>query len=98
MRPFSYITLLSTNYIRFEANTEAVVDTFTPSFGPTTGGSITATPGTILNLTSWRASVGSNTVAVVSGGITRWTVDKRWVGIGVALCAGMTGGAWLALA
>ena len=64
----------------------------------TTFWSITASPGTILNFSSWRASVGSNTVAVVSGGITRWTVDKRWVGIGVTLCAGMTGGAWLALA
>ncbi|TBU41344.1 hypothetical protein BD309DRAFT_1082157 [Dichomitus squalens] len=79
-------------------NTEAVVDTFTPSFGPTTGGSITAAPGTIINYSSWRASVGSNTVAVVSAGTSRWTVDKWWAGIGVALCAGITGGAWLALA
>ncbi|PIL32183.1 hypothetical protein GSI_05428 [Ganoderma sinense ZZ0214-1] len=79
-------------------NTEAVVATFTPSFGPTTGGSITAGPGTILNYSSWRSSVGSNTVAVVSAGIARWSVQPRWMSIGVALCAGMTGGAWLALA
>ena len=79
--------------------TEGVVATFTPSFGPTaTGGSVTAAPGTILNYSSWRGSVGSNTVAVISAGTARWSVQPRWANIGVALCASLTGGAWLALA
>ncbi|KAI1786760.1 hypothetical protein LXA43DRAFT_1032386 [Ganoderma leucocontextum] len=87
-------------YTTTDANgqTEAVVATFTASFGPTTGGSITASPGTILNYSTWRSSVGSNTVAVINAGIARWSVQSRWVSIGLALCAGMTGGAWLAFA
>ncbi|KAM5544622.1 hypothetical protein V8D89_001520 [Ganoderma adspersum] len=88
-------------YTTTDANgeTEAVVATFTPSFAPTaTAGSITAAPGTILNYSSWRGSVGSNTVAVSNAGIARWSVQPPWASVGVALCAGLTGGAWLALA
>ncbi|KAI0706752.1 hypothetical protein C8T65DRAFT_651879 [Cerioporus squamosus] len=81
-------------------NTQAIVDTFTPTFAPTaTAGSVTAQPGTILDYSSWKASVGSNTVAVITNGaFTRWTLQPRWLAVGSALCAGFTGGAWLAFA
>ncbi|RDX44004.1 hypothetical protein OH76DRAFT_1409487 [Lentinus brumalis] len=81
-------------------NTQAIVDTFTPSFAPTaTAGTVTAQPGTILDYSSWKAAVGSNTVAVItSGAFTRWSLHPRWLAVASALCAGFTGGAWLALA
>ncbi|RPD54314.1 hypothetical protein L226DRAFT_280174 [Lentinus tigrinus ALCF2SS1-7] len=80
-------------------NTQAIVDTFTPTFAPTTGGTFTAPPGTILDYTSWKASVGSNTVAVItSSAFSRWSLHPRWLAVGTALCAAFTGGAWLALA
>ncbi|KAI8969863.1 hypothetical protein BD414DRAFT_502391 [Trametes punicea] len=78
--------------------TTAVVDTFTPTFETT---STWAPPpaGTILNYSSWRNEVGTNTVAPpISGSSARWAVHSGWTGIAGSLAVGIAGGAWLALA
>ena len=77
-------------------DTVALVATFTPSFAPTAGGSITAGPGTILDYSSWRASIGTHTVGQLSS--ASWALSTRWAGIGATLFASVAGGALLALA
>ncbi len=80
-------------------NTIAVQATFTPTFGPTTAAQNTAPPGTVLDYSSWKASIGTNTVAVVrNGASTRKPFHSSWLAVPAALCAGFTGGLWLALA
>ena len=99
VRPLPYSVLLALLTTPSPGDTQAIVDTFTPTFAPTTGGTITASPGTILDYSSWRASVGTNTVGVITNrALTRWSLHPRWLAVGTALCAAFTGGAWLALA
>ncbi|KAI9056803.1 hypothetical protein FKP32DRAFT_1598694 [Trametes sanguinea] len=79
-------------------NPTAVVDTFTPTF-LTTSTWLSAPAGTILDYSSWRSEVGTNTVAPsISGARVRWKVESGWLGIVASLFAGVAGGAWLALA
>ncbi|KAI0364310.1 hypothetical protein BV20DRAFT_974575 [Pilatotrama ljubarskyi] len=79
-------------------DTIQVVDTFTPTF-TTTSTWLSAPPGTILDYSSWRSMVGTNTVApAISGASARWSLEPRWAAIATSLCAGMMGGAWLAFA
>ena len=78
--------------------TVAVVDTFTPTFVPTSTW-VSAPAGTILDYSSWRKEVGTNTVAPpISGAVPRWSVQSGWLRITAGVCAGLAGGAWLALA
>ncbi|KAI0325097.1 hypothetical protein GY45DRAFT_1330810 [Cubamyces sp. BRFM 1775] len=78
--------------------TVAVVDTFTPTFALTSTW-VSAPAGTILDYSSWRKEVGTNTVAPpISGAVPRWSVQSGWLGITAGVCAGIAGGAWLALA
>ncbi|KAI0833773.1 hypothetical protein BC628DRAFT_1345271 [Trametes gibbosa] len=78
-------------------DTIAVVDTFTPTFVISTTWT-GAPPGTIVPYNSWLSLVGTNTVAAeVNGAIARWALQHRWLGIAASLCAGVAGGAWLAL-
>lgn len=76
----------------------AVVDTFTPTF-ITTSTFVSAPPGTILDYSSWRGLVGTNTVAPeISAASPRWALQHKWLGIASGVCAGVVGGAWLVLA
>ncbi|KAI0353794.1 hypothetical protein OH77DRAFT_1552368 [Trametes cingulata] len=75
-----------------------VVDTFTPTF-MTTSTWLSAPPGTILDYSSWRSMVGTNTVApAISAASARWSLQPRWAVIATTLCAGMVGGMALAFA
>ncbi|KAI0636144.1 hypothetical protein C8Q77DRAFT_1101843 [Trametes polyzona] len=79
-------------------DTIAVVDTFTPTF-LTTSTWAGAPPGTVLDYSSWRSMVGTNTVAPETGAASpRWNLQRNWLGITTSVCAGVVGGAWLVLA
>ncbi|KAI0749950.1 hypothetical protein C8Q80DRAFT_1218954 [Daedaleopsis nitida] len=87
-------------YTTTDANgdTIAVVATFTPTFTATGTPQGDPPVGTVLNFSSWKQSVGTNTVAAINSGLCRLSLDPRWLYVTSMLCAGLTGGAWLAFA
>ncbi|KAH9933657.1 uncharacterized protein BXZ73DRAFT_101040 [Epithele typhae] len=79
-------------------NTVALLGTFTPTYATTSYTGLPP-PGTILDYSSWRESLGTNTVVRVSNGsLARAPISVSWAAITAALGAGVVGGAWLALA
>ena len=78
----------------------AVEDVFTPTFLPTNTATYQPRPeGTVIEYSSWRQAVGTNTAVVLrSAAPSRLALHPRWLAVTAALSAGLTGGAWLALA
>ncbi|KAI0926436.1 hypothetical protein AcV5_008899 [Taiwanofungus camphoratus] len=71
--------------------------TFIPTFAPTTE-PVPASSGTILDYSEWLGMVGTNTVAASSGVSPRWTPERKWFGMAIAILTGVVGGAWLVMA
>ncbi|KAG2076553.1 hypothetical protein BDR04DRAFT_1003154 [Suillus decipiens] len=86
--PYTYTTTNAAG------STIAVVATFTPS-GPATVLPTPTTTGTILNYSSYLASVGTS--AAATSGATRrsFSLSSGWYGLVASTMLGIAGGAWL---
>ncbi|KAI0951611.1 hypothetical protein AcW1_008614 [Taiwanofungus camphoratus] len=92
-------TTIAFQYTTTNAAGATVVEqaTFIPTFAPTTE-PVPASSGTILDYSEWLGMVGTNTVAASSGVSPRWTPERKWFGMAIAILTGVVGGAWLVMA
>ncbi|KAG2153965.1 hypothetical protein DEU56DRAFT_772041 [Suillus clintonianus] len=88
--PYTYTTTNAAG------STVAVLATFTPS-GPVTVLPTPTTTGTIVNYSSYLASVGTSSAATSGASRRTFSLSSAWYGLVVSTVLGIGGGAWFVM-